>query len=59
MLRGERLLFITSDEAEEAWRIIDPVRNVWSAGGVPMLEYRSGGKPPDRPITMETAKTRR
>jgi hypothetical protein len=28
------MLFIRGDEAEEAWRIIDPVMNAWSAGDV-------------------------
>jgi glucose-6-phosphate 1-dehydrogenase len=46
MLRGDPLLFITGDEAEEAWRIIDPVVDAWSAGAVPMQEYTAGGAPP-------------
>ena len=33
------MLFIRGDEAENAWRIIDPVMNAWSAGEVPMQEY--------------------
>jgi Glucose-6-phosphate dehydrogenase, NAD binding domain len=28
-------LFIRGDEAEQAWRIIDPVMNAWTAGAVP------------------------
>jgi glucose-6-phosphate 1-dehydrogenase len=35
MLHSNPMLFIRGDEAEEAWRIIDPVMNVWSAGNVP------------------------
>jgi glucose-6-phosphate 1-dehydrogenase len=46
MLEGDPMLFITSDEAEEAWRIIDPVMNTWSAGAVPLLEYPAGGAAP-------------
>jgi hypothetical protein len=36
------MLFIRGDEAEEAWRIIDPVMNAWSAGDVPLQEYPAG-----------------
>jgi glucose-6-phosphate 1-dehydrogenase len=46
MLKGDPMLFIASDEAEEAWRIIDPVMNAWSGGDVPMQEYPAGGPPP-------------
>ena len=31
MLNSDPMLFIRGDEAEEAWRIIDPVMNAWSA----------------------------
>jgi glucose-6-phosphate 1-dehydrogenase len=40
------MLFIGGDEAEEAWRIIDPVMNAWSRGDVPIQEYPAGGAPP-------------
>jgi glucose-6-phosphate 1-dehydrogenase len=46
MLKGDPMLFITSDEAEEAWRIIDPVMNTWSHDDVPIQEYPAGGEPP-------------
>ncbi|MBS1869156.1 MAG: glucose-6-phosphate dehydrogenase [Actinobacteria bacterium] len=46
MLRSDPMLFIRGDEAEEAWRIIDPVANAWAAGEVPMQEYPAGGVPP-------------
>jgi glucose-6-phosphate 1-dehydrogenase len=46
MLKGDPMLFIGGDEAEEAWRIIDPVLNAWSTGDVPIQEYRAGGAPP-------------
>jgi glucose-6-phosphate 1-dehydrogenase len=46
MLKGDPLLFITGHEAEEAWRIVDPVMNAWSAGGVVLQEYPAGGAPP-------------
>ena len=46
MLNSDPMLFIRGDEAEEAWRIIDPVMTAWSAGEVPMQEYAAGQAPP-------------
>jgi glucose-6-phosphate 1-dehydrogenase len=46
MLRGDPMLFIRGDEAEESWRVIDPVMRAWSAGHVPMQDYRAGTAPP-------------
>jgi glucose-6-phosphate 1-dehydrogenase len=46
MLKSDPRLFIRGDEAEEAWRIIDPVMRAWAAGEVPMQEYAAGGTPP-------------
>ena len=46
MLHGNPMLFIRGDEAEEAWRIIDPVMAAWAAGDVPMQEYAAGTAPP-------------
>jgi glucose-6-phosphate 1-dehydrogenase len=46
MLRGDATLFIRGDEAEEAWRVVDPVVAAWHAGEVPMQEYPAGGPPP-------------
>jgi glucose-6-phosphate 1-dehydrogenase len=46
MLRGDPMLFIRGDEAEESWRIIDPVMHAWSAGQVPIQDYAAGTAPP-------------
>jgi glucose-6-phosphate 1-dehydrogenase len=46
MLKNDPMLFIRGDEAEEAWRIVDPVMTAWSAGNVPMQEYAAGRPPP-------------
>jgi glucose-6-phosphate 1-dehydrogenase len=46
MLRGDPMLFIRGDEAEESWRIIDPVMTAWAAGEVAMQEYAAGQDPP-------------
>ena len=48
MLNSDPMLFIRGDEAEEAWRIIDPVAAAWTAGDVPMQEYPAGQAPPGR-----------
>ena len=45
-LKSDPRLFIRGDEAEESWRIIDPVMTAWAAGDVPMQEYAAGGTPP-------------
>jgi len=47
MLRGDATLFIRGDEAEESWRIIDPVAKAWAAGEVPLQSYPAGGEPPE------------
>ena len=46
MLHNDPMLFIRNDEAEEAWRIIDPVMGAWRADEVPMQEYAAGEAPP-------------
>jgi glucose-6-phosphate 1-dehydrogenase len=46
MLNSNPMLFIRGDEAEEAWRIIDPVMKAWTAGDVPVQEYPAGQTPP-------------
>ena len=46
MLHSDATLLIRGDEAEESWRIIDPVMRAWSAGDVPMQEYAAGEPPP-------------
>ena len=42
---NRQMLFIRGDEAEEAWRIIDPVMAAWAADEVPMQEYAAGTEP--------------
>ena len=49
MLRHDPMLFIRGDEAEESWRIVDPVMKAWSGDQVPMQEYTAGDAPPTRP----------
>jgi glucose-6-phosphate 1-dehydrogenase len=51
MLRSDATLLIRGDEAEESWRIIDPVMRAWSTGSVPLREYAAGSPPPG-PLTL-------
>ena len=39
---GDATLSIRGDEAEEAWRIMDPVLTAWAAGATPLREYTAG-----------------
>ncbi len=47
VLDGDATLSIRGDEAEEAWRIMDPVLAAWSAGAAPLREYPAGSLGPD------------
>jgi glucose-6-phosphate 1-dehydrogenase len=38
------LLFIRGDEAEESWRIIDPIVTAWSNDEVPRETYPAGSR---------------
>jgi glucose-6-phosphate 1-dehydrogenase len=49
MLRNRPTLFIRGDEAEEAWRIIDPIAQAWANDEVPMQTYPAGSEPPSTP----------
>jgi glucose-6-phosphate 1-dehydrogenase len=46
ILGGGNELSVRGDEAEEAWRILDPVMRAWQSGAVPMEEYRAGSSGP-------------
>jgi glucose-6-phosphate 1-dehydrogenase len=45
-LRGDTALAIRADEAEEAWRIVEPVMRTWAAGRVPLRDYPAGSAGP-------------
>ena len=42
LLEGNTTLFVRADEAEEAWRVSEPILNAWEQGLVPLLEYPAG-----------------
>ena len=46
ILRGDNALAIRDDEAEESWRIVEPILAAWQAGLVPLAEYPAGSYGP-------------
>lgn len=53
LLSGRSRLSVSGEEAEQAWRIIDPVLQAWAQDAVPLLEYPAGSAGP--PPLEETA----
>ncbi|MFG3204165.1 glucose-6-phosphate dehydrogenase [Streptomyces sp. NPDC048192] len=50
VLTGDPALSIRGDEAEEAWRVVEPVLSAWKRDLVPLEEYAAGSAgPPPRP----------
>lgn len=48
LLQGKSNLSVGSQGAEQAWRILTPVRAAWDQNLVPMEEYRAGSAGPSR-----------
>lgn len=46
VLEGDPALSIRSDEAEEAWRVLEPVLSAWERDLVPLEEYPAGAEGP-------------
>lgn len=46
VMNGDPTLSIRDDEAEESWRIVEPILAVWADRGVPLLEYPAGSPGP-------------
>ena len=46
MLAGNAALSISDVEAEESWRIVEPILAAWAAQEVPLLEYPAGSDGP-------------
>ena len=57
VINGDAALSIRDDEAEESWRIVTPILDVWAAGGVPLLEYRAGTDGPSRSPSLVDSRT--
>jgi len=47
LLKGDLTLSIRDDEAEESWRIVEPILEAWQEGTVPLSEYLAGSDGPD------------
>jgi len=47
VLRGDATLSIRADEAEEEWRIVEPVLEGWAGDLVPLEEYDAGSNGPE------------
>ena len=46
VIEGDPVLSIRDDEAEEAWRILEPVLAAWERDLVPLEDYRAGSTGP-------------
>jgi glucose-6-phosphate 1-dehydrogenase len=46
ILEGDPTLSIRADEAEESWRIVEPILEGWRKDTVPLLEYPAGSQGP-------------
>lgn len=46
VMEGDPTLSIRADEAEESWRIVEPILRAWNAGLVPLGEYPAGSADP-------------
>jgi glucose-6-phosphate 1-dehydrogenase len=45
-LEGDPSLFVHAEEAEESWRIVEPIIEAWEKDEVPLLEYPAGSHGP-------------
>src|SRR5690606_9307922 len=46
ILDGDVTLSVRGDTAEECWRIVQPVRDAWARGDVPLENYPAGSAGP-------------
>ena len=46
VLNGDQTLSIRDDEAEESWRIVEPILEAWAGGSVPLIDYPAGSNGP-------------
>jgi glucose-6-phosphate 1-dehydrogenase len=47
LLRGDVTLSIRDDEAEESWRIVEPILKAWQEREIPLREYPAGSAGPN------------
>ncbi len=48
ILDGNAVLSIRGDEAEESWRIVEPILAAWASPDFPILDYPAGSTGPTR-----------
>jgi glucose-6-phosphate 1-dehydrogenase len=51
-LEGDPSLFVHAEEAEESWRIVEPIIDAWEKDEVPLLEYPAGSHGPLRRVPL-------
>lgn len=59
LIEGNTTLFIRADEAEEAWRVSEPILDAWEKGLVPLLEYPAGSDGPEAGILSPEVECRK
>ena len=59
MLTGDAALSISDVEAEESWRIVEPILAAWAAGDVPLREYPAGSDGPSVDIDQSSVPPRK
>lgn len=42
VILGDQSLFISQEEVEASWQVIDPIRQVWNSGKPPLVTYKPG-----------------
>ena len=52
ILEGNPTFSIRADEAEESWRIVEPILEGWAYGLVPLLEYPAGSEGPNETVSQ-------
>jgi glucose-6-phosphate 1-dehydrogenase len=57
VLEGDATLSIRDDEAEESWRIVEPILEAWAAGAVPLEEYPAGAAPQSWPESPQSSRS--
>ena len=59
VLQGDRSLFLRNDEVDYAWKIVDPVIDVWSKDGNSLQTYPAGSwGPPESRVIFDKPQTR-
>ncbi len=48
VVKGDLTLSIRDDEAEESWRIVEPILEAWHAGHSPLFDYPAGSTEPSQ-----------